>query len=145
MRITYLLLIIPIALGSFNCKGSKKATKNDAMVKSETSENKSNQGKESNQLIFRFTVSFISKGAGTDYQMKQKYDAFITDFETRNKVKLLLSKASWGREGEVDYCFDMKELNKEITEKFIAESKAVLSASDRINIGENTNCRGTVK
>lgn len=145
MRITYLLLIIPIAFGSFNCKGSKKATKNEAIVKSETSENKSNQGKDSNQSTFRFTVSFISKGAGTDYQMKQKYDAFITDFETRNKIKLALSKASWGREGEVDYCFDIKELSKEIVEKFIAESKAVLSASDRINIGENTNCRGTIK
>lgn len=145
MKITYLLLLIPIAFSSFNCKGSKKATKNEAVVKTENTENKSNQTNDPNKKTFRFTVSFISKGAGTDYQIKQKYDAFITDFETRNNIKVAVSKASWGREGEVDYCFDMTSLNKEITEKFIAESQVILSSSDRINIGENTNCRGTIK
>ena len=62
-----------------------------------------------------------------------------------NNIKIAISKAPWGREGEIDYCFDMVGLKKDIIDKFIAESRALLSASDRINIGENTNCRGIIK
>ena len=45
----------------------------------------------------------------------------------------------------MDYCIEFNDITKEITEKFIAESKALLAASDRINIGENTHCRGPIK
>jgi hypothetical protein len=145
MKVPYLFLLISIAMSSFNCAGSKKSATNTNNAKSVTAENKSNMTSNNEKKVFRFTVSFISKGAGTDYQIKQKYDAFITDFETRNKVKLTINKAPWGREGETDYCFELNELNNEIVEKFITESKALLSTSDRINIGENTNCRGTIK
>jgi hypothetical protein len=129
-------------MSSYNCSGSKKST--DASGSKKT-ENTGSAQLEQDKKLFRFTVSFISKGAGTDYQIRQKYDAFVTDFETRNKVKIGINKASWGREGEIDYCIEFNDIKKEITEKFIEESKALLKASDRINIGENTNCRGIIK
>ena len=138
-------MLIPIAMSAYNCSGSKKSGSNATTVKTENKENKSVTPIQDDKKTFRFTVSFISKGAGTDYQIKEKYDAFITDFETKNKVKMTINKASWGREGESDYCFEMSQLNNEIVKKFMAESKALLSASDRINIGENTNCRGIIK
>jgi hypothetical protein len=139
------ILVVPIALCSFNCKGSKKTASTQAVVKNESQNTANNQASDPNKKVYRFTISFISKGAGIDFQIKQKYDAFITDFETRNNIKVALSKAPWGREGEVDYCFDLAELNKEMIDKFINESKALLSASQRINTGENTNCRGIIK
>ena len=145
MKAIYLCLLIPIAMSAYNCSGSKKSGGNATTVKTENKENKSVAPSQDDKKTFRFTVSFISKGAGTDYQIKEKYDAFITDFETKNKVKMTINKASWGREGESDYCFEMTQLNNEIVKKFMAESKALLSASDRINIGENTNCRGIIK
>jgi len=145
MKLIYLCLLIPIAMSSYNCSSGKKVAKNTSEIKTESTENKSTEKPADDKKSFRFTVSFISKGAGTDYQIRQKYDAFITDFETRNKTKIAVNKASWGREGEIDYCFDMSNNNKEETDKFIAESKALLAASDRINIGENTTCRGVIK
>ncbi len=163
MKHIYLCLLIPVAMSTYNCSGSKKSAnkentvktenavktdntvKMDSTVKTENTVNKSTATTEDGKKLFRFTVSFISKGAGTDYQIRQKYDAFVTDFETRNKVKIIINKAAWGREGEMDYCIEFTNINKEITDKFIAESKALLSASDRINIGENTHCRGIIK
>jgi hypothetical protein len=171
MKSTLLILFLSIALFSFNCKGSKQTTaktqsgkeintskgntdtsgksaienKDAAIAAQNNASAKTENSATQEKKVFRFTVSFISKGAGTDYQMRQKYDSFLTDFETRNYIKLVLSKASWGREGEMDYCFDMTDLKKDVIDKFIAESKALLSASDRINIGENTNCRGVIK
>jgi len=145
MKSIYLILLIPVAMSTYNCSGSKKSTKKDTAVKTENTENKSANATEDGKKQYRFTISFISKGAGTDYQIKQKYDAFIIDFETRNNVKVAISKAPWGREGEIDYCIEFAAMNKEMIDKFISESKALLSASDRINIGENTHCRGVVK
>lgn len=146
MKSIYLVLLIPVALNSFNCCGSKKAANNATETKkTEQPVAKVGTEEKTDKKLFRFTVSFISKGAGTDYQLREKFDGFITDFELRNKIKINVSKASWGREGEIDYCFDLSALNKELTDKFIAESKAVLSSSDRINIGENTHCRGEIK
>jgi hypothetical protein len=142
MKSISLCVLISIAMSTYNCSGSKKSSTNNNPVKTE---NNSNTQTQEEKKKFRFTVSFISKGAGTDFQIRQKYDAFIGDFESKNKVKIAISKASWGREGEIDYCVDFANLSKEIIEKFIAESKALLSASDRINIGENTECRGVIK
>jgi len=172
MKPTLLIIILSIALFSFNCKGGKQSSgSNKDSVKNSNAEysqnkntDKQNKGNEDisstqqnsekikivntasqDKKVFRFTVSFISKGAGTDYQIRQKYDSFIADYETRNNIKIAMSKAPWGREGEIDYCFDMVGLKKDIIDKFIAESRALLNASDRINLGENTNCRGTIK
>jgi hypothetical protein len=156
MKSIFLCLLIPIAMSTYNCSGSKKTTNNSKPAtestaqkvkteSSETAENKTVTPALDEKKLFRFTVSFISKGAGTDYQIRQKYDAFVTDFESKNKVKIIINKASWGREGEMDYCIEFTNINKEITDKFIAESKALLSASDRINLGENTHCRGVIK
>ena len=160
MKSIYLCLLIPVAMSTYNCSGSKKTAnkdntvktenevKTDTKVKTANTGNNANTSKttaEDEKKLFRFTISFISKGAGTDYQIRQKYDAFVTDFETRNKVKIIINKAAWGREGEMDYCIEFTNISKQITESFISESKALLSASDRINIGENTHCRGIIK
>lgn len=145
MKSVHLYLLITIAISNFNCSGSKKTTNDNKSVSTGNTEITGTAQGGDAKKTFRFTVSFISKGAGTDYQIKQKYDGFITDFETKNKVKIAVNKASWGREGETDYCFELKEISKELATQFIAESKALLSASDRINLGENTHCRGEIK
>ncbi|MCC6251999.1 MAG: hypothetical protein IT238_06010 [Bacteroidia bacterium] len=100
---------------------------------------------QNDKKMYRFRVSFISKGAGIDYNILEKYNTFIKEYETRTKTKVTFSEARWGREGEIDYCFDFANLDTKIAEDFIQKSKEVLRESDRINIGENTNCRGVIK
>ena len=166
MKVIAIVILLPFALFNFNCSGSKKTSKNaeqtsvanannagehnsnkenSSVSKNENKVSENNNSTSQEKKLFRFTVSFISKGAGIDFQMRQKYDAFINDFETRNKTKIIVNKASWGREGEIDYCIEFTDLKKEVIESFISESKAVLNTSDRINIGENTRCRGVIK
>jgi hypothetical protein len=91
--------------------------------------------------IYRFTVSFYSPGNGIDHTIKGKYDTFVTDFGKRKKVKLEHETVSWGREGEVDYCFFLRELSEADQKAFVKESKALLAASERVNTAENTTCR----
>jgi hypothetical protein len=91
--------------------------------------------------IYRFSVSFYSPGNGIDHTIKGKYDTFVADFGKRKKVKLEHETVSWGREGEVDYCFFLRELSEADQAVFVKESKALLAASERVNTSENTTCR----
>ncbi len=89
----------------------------------------------------RLTVSFISIGEGTDYKAKEKFEKFVTDFETRNKVKLVSEKVGWGREGEVDYCYDLATLKPLQRAAFVQETKALVKGNKLVQLKENTPCR----
>ena len=89
----------------------------------------------------RFTVSFISIGAGIDYKAKAKFDAFVIDFGKRNGGKLKFETVGWGREGETDYCFALTELNARQQGAFVQESKALLKDNELVQMTENAACR----
>lgn len=89
----------------------------------------------------RFSVSFISIGAGTDGSAKEKFDQFITEYKQENKVELKYETINWGREGEVDYCFDLTSLDKKKQELFIAETKEILKTSTLVRYKENEPCQ----
>jgi hypothetical protein len=90
---------------------------------------------------YRFTISFISIGAGIDHTAKTKYDQFVIDFGKRNKVKLAHEVVGWGREGEVDYCFKLAELKELQQAAFVKESKALVNGNELVQTKENANCR----
>lgn len=110
------------------CKSIKK-TNNET---SSTSE----QTKDANAK-FQFIVSFISTGAGIDKTAKKQFEQFITEFENTNKLKLNVVIIKWGREGEVNYCFVLKELNRDLQNIFITNTKSTLSQSNLIRFHEN--------
>lgn len=89
----------------------------------------------------RFSVSFISIGAGTDGNAKDQFEQFITAFEQKNKVKLEYEKIPWGREGEVDYCFDLTGLDTKKQAQFITETKELLKGSTLVQYKENEACQ----
>ncbi len=64
-------------------------------------------------------VSFISIGAGTDYKAEDRLELFVKDFEAENKIKLPVSIKTWGREGERDYRYDLKQLSKKQCKAFV--------------------------
>lgn len=114
------------------------STKNVTDKKTTTSKTQNTITTDTN---YRFSVSFISIGAGIDKKAKQKYDQYITEYEQKNKVQLNYETTNWGREGEVDYCFKLTELDKKKQELFIIETKEILKTSSLVRYKENMICR----
>ena len=86
-------------------------------------------------------ISFISIGAGTNTNALKQLEDFINEFEKNNSVKIKVNKISYGREGEIDYCFDLSALKTDIKKMFITKSKELLSKSENVNYQENKSCR----
>ena len=126
----YLFAIVALA----SCNSTKNATdKNTALSTS--------QNINTPDTIYRLSVSFISIGAGTDKKAKQQYDQYIIQYKQKNKIKLNYEIVNWGREGEIDYCFKLSELNKNQQDLFVTETKETLKSSSLVRFKENTTCR----
>ncbi|MCE3296279.1 MAG: hypothetical protein K0R65_1993 [Crocinitomicaceae bacterium] len=125
----FILLILPLAA----CHNSKKM-QGDQPVASEQADGN-----------MRFIVSFHSIGSGTNHEAIKRFDAFIPQFETKNKVKLAIQRTRWGKEGEIDYCFKLDELKAKQQEAFITETKELLEGAKWIRYEENSPCREGMK
>jgi hypothetical protein len=90
---------------------------------------------------FRLVVSFISIGAGTDPDAKQSLDRYIADFKTRTGKMPAYVMIPWGREGEVDCCFNMEELTASEQGDFIAGLRNTMKSRELIQINENARNR----
>jgi hypothetical protein len=116
--IKYLILFFVFV----SCDTSKKST--EAIFSKDTN-------------ICKLNVSFRSIGAGIDRKTHKTFLNYIEQFEKEEKVKLAYDKIFWGREGEVDYCFQYNSLNQKQIIKFeqqlkevFVESKSVYSTKD---------------
>ena len=132
MKITVVLILF--LFGFVACNTSKKTTETK-------SQNQVSQKKPLPDSLYRFTVSFISIGSGTDKNAKQQFIQFIQQFNEKNNVKVNAEIANWGREGETDYCLKLSELNKQQQNQFLTETKEVLKNSALIRYEENCFCR----
>ena len=125
-----ILLYISIVIFTLACNAKKKTTTIEeppsALVVDSTS---------------RFIVSFISIGEGTDYEAKKQFKRFVETYNLNNKTEITYSVSSWGREGEIDYCFTMEELASDQQIIFIQELKEALKSSTLIRYKENSMCR----
>jgi len=86
---------------------------------------------------YRLIVSFISKGAGANSDQRQAFLNYVDSLAKKPAYKLV----RWGREGETDYCFTLKELSKKEQSAFIAEVKKKVAGSDRVLVEENAVCK----
>jgi hypothetical protein len=91
--------------------------------------------------LSRFVVSFYSIGTGVNGIAKEKFDAFILKFNKDNGVILAVQSTNWGREGEVDLCFKLRELTAAQEVDFITKSKALLQNDEHINFEEMVQCK----
>ncbi|HEX5001512.1 MAG TPA: hypothetical protein VFW78_03375 [Bacteroidia bacterium] len=89
----------------------------------------------------RLIVSFISIGEGADFSAKDSMDAYVAAYQTENKKQLTFESIPWGREGEFDYCFTLKELSAKEQVKFIEGLRARLKFSELVQISENQPCK----
>jgi hypothetical protein len=94
----------------------------------------------SQEKKYTLVVSFYSKGQGSDYKALEDFRAFIQSFEKKHKLKLKVTEARWGREGELDFCFDMNGISSSKKAKFVDGTKKVLEKSSLVHIHENVSC-----
>lgn len=112
------------------CKNLKNTNINDTSSSSE-------QAKDAD-TNFQFIVSFISTGSGIDKTAKKQFEQLMTEFENTNKLKLNVVIKKWGREGELKYCFLLKDLDRELQEIFISKTKNTLNQSSLIRYYQNS-------
>ncbi len=126
--INYIMAFLILILAS--CSSSKNVKQNDTP---NTEVNSSS--------LYRFNVSFISIGTGIDREAKQQFLDFIKEYEIKHNVKIDTETATWGREGEIDYCLKLSELNSDDQRKFISDVKKLLKDNSLVQFSENTECR----
>ena len=131
-----LLFILLIATtGIFACKKSEQAMGADKILPSNSGSETINSNAEI--LGYDMVISFISKGAGIDNQLKEKVDNFIITFNKENNTNIAPIKKGWGREGEIDYNFTLKNLSTSQKKKFISSIEELSSGSDMVHLTFN--------
>lgn len=91
---------------------------------------------EKDTTLFRFVVSFYSKGEGIDYKSKDEFEKFLNSYPK----KITFEPTAWGREGEVDYCLKLNELSAIEQTDFVRKAKELLSKSALVHVDENAKC-----
>ena len=88
----------------------------------------------------KFATSFFSIGSGIDYKGKAAYDKFIEEFQKKESITLQVVKVKWGKEGEEDYCIDLKPVSAKQRDEFIQGAKQLLGSSTLVKIREVDTC-----
>ena len=123
-NVILLSAFVGLLLSTICCKSKKETTTSSSSL-TET---------KAVEQTYRIIVSFISKGTGVD---RPKAESFLKYVETHPK-KPAYDKIQWGREGEMDFCFLLKELDKKETATFIETIKTQMKGSDMVFVTENT-------
>ena len=89
----------------------------------------------------KLSVSFFSIGSGIDYKKKVELDRFILDFQKSENVSLNIEKYKWGKEGEEDYCIDLKQISKDRQSLFVEKVRQLSASSNLIKINEVDSCK----
>lgn len=97
-------------------------------------------GENQMQNNYRFIVSFISIGEGTDRNGRETLDGVLASWEKKKGAPIAFESVPWGREGEVDFCFNLKELSKKEQELFVADMKSAFNGRSLIQMTENQPC-----
>jgi hypothetical protein len=80
-------------------------------------------------------ISFYSPGDGINYKAKADLDSYLS----KNK-EIVFSTHNWGREGEIDYCFDLKSLNYKTKQKVLTEIKQLIGVQNKVRYMVNSEC-----
>lgn len=116
----------------FACK-SKQATANTT----DNTNTSTNSADVNAPKSYRLIVSFISIGTGVDGDAYSKLEKFVQGHPKKPSYE----KKRWGREGEEDFMFSLKEFKATDQAKFISDLKAAVGKSDRVLFKENEKSR----
>lgn len=136
MRV-FIILVLGVSLSFYSCKSQSQAMSSDRIEPA----NSENSNTTNNEVgVYDIVISFASKGAGINRDVKQKLDDAITLFNQNNEVTVNLEKYGWGREGEVDYLFLTKNLSTKHQKELKAKIKEVIGDTEMIFISYDSKC-----
>ncbi len=152
-----------ILIGFLSCKCSKKATSevkdtesappemvSIAPAETNTAGNPSDQATPPQNIndlkkqlpdTIRLLISFISIGEGTDQMGMEILSNNIESFFAKYGKRPAYISIPWGREGEVDLFFNLKELNSSEQLVFISNLQSSYKDHKLVQITENTKNR----
>jgi hypothetical protein len=154
------ILVTAVALSLAACNGPKEtsqsqtssttpATTNNPTSSSATATSETtapgmapqDQTQKQDENMFRLIVSFISIGEGIDPEGKMKLDRTVNPWSERKGKPIQAEQYSWGREGEVDFCYRLTELTPEEQRLFVSQVTEVFKDNKLVYITENQSCR----
>ncbi len=112
-----------------------KHTQPVSVIKQEKAKSVAPVNKESIVVKYRLIVSFFSRGAGINRELKSEFEKFLKQHDD-----LKYEVFRWGREGEVDYCFKLEEMTQQQQEDFVKKVSGLLNNADMIRVIENMEC-----
>lgn len=123
------LIIMLSAITLIACKSNSKTTKVDNSTTQETTN--------PDEQTFDLIVQFISKGEGTARELGVKFDEAVAKFNKDNHTNIEADKRHWGREGEYDLNFDLKNLSTKQKNSFISLVKETVGHTDMVHLKYN--------
>lgn len=141
MKNNLLLLLLLFSTGYLACKNQAPA---ETKAKSEIAMNPVLLDRQSASLMpdtFRMIVSLISHGGGTDPLAYGKLDSTLRAYQSTNGQSLRVYALPWGREGEVDYCWPLSELNPKEQMQLVDIVRFVFKDTQLVQISEQQRNR----
>jgi maltose-binding protein MalE len=124
------LIIMLSAITLIACKNSAKTTKVENPSTTQETTN-------SDEKTFDVIVQFISKGEGTARELGVKFDEAVAKFNKDNHTNIEADRRQWGREGEYDLNFDLKNLSTKQKNSFLSLVKETVGHTDMVHLKYN--------
>jgi hypothetical protein len=132
-----------LTAGTFSCcKSSKKSVAQTEQIQNDsgkTTSNTSNMNAAGEQLM-PLKIQFFSIGQGIDFKLKESFLEWVKKYPVKGGKSLDYQEKYWGREGETDICFELKDWEPAAKATFIAEAKQFVSGSKLVHVFENESC-----
>lgn len=90
---------------------------------------------EADSNVVRLVVSFISQGGGIDYKTKEEFEKWLGMRE-----KFVYETTTWGREGEVNFCFRMTNISTREQDIFVKDVRTFLTDKPLVLVSEYSKC-----
>lgn len=145
MKVPKNLLLASVILATLiGCGSSKETSKTESSSGNQSTENTASQASTTDNAMnqtqetkYRLVISFISIGEGTDPDARKIMDGVIAKWENKTGKKIEMETYPWGREGEADFCFHLKELSASEQASFIEEMRKAMDGRSLIQMSEN--------
>lgn len=123
------IVIMLSAITLIACKSNSKTTKEGNSTTQESTN--------SDEKTFDVIVQFISKGEGTARELGVTLDEAVAKFNKDNHTNIEADKHHWGREGEYDLNFDLKNLSTKQKNAFLSLVKETVGHTDMVHLKYN--------
>lgn len=128
-----------IILGS--CKQAKESSTTNPSTEKINTEIKSPINPDSLPATSRLVVTFFSIASGVDFKAVVGFEEFIGEYAAEQGFTVDYEKTHWGREGETDFCLELKELTPEQQTDFVSQARKRLETAEHVSIYENQACK----